>query len=60
MVKVLHIEEIVSDPALRNGRPVINGTTLCVSDVVLAHTTGDRLSPSNYGTPAACNGEQRT
>ena len=46
MAKVLNIAEIISDPAIRNGRPVINGTTLCVYDVVLAHTTGNKLPPA--------------
>jgi len=40
----LNISEIVSDPKVRGGRPVIAGTGLRVSDVVLTHTTGDKLS----------------
>jgi len=42
---ILHIEEIVSDPQVRNGRPVIAGTGITVMTIVLAHTTGDMLSP---------------
>jgi uncharacterized protein (DUF433 family) len=41
---ILHINEIVSDPIIRGGRPVIKGTGLKVSDVWLTHTTGDKLS----------------
>lgn len=41
---ILAIEEIVSDPKIRRGRPVIKGTGLRVSDIILAHTTGDKLS----------------
>ena len=43
-VRVLHIDEIVSDPKIRGGRPVIKGTGLRVEDVMLTHTTGDCLS----------------
>jgi uncharacterized protein (DUF433 family) len=32
------IEMIVSDPAVRNGRPCIAGSGLRVTDVVIAHT----------------------
>lgn len=42
---VLHIDEIVSDPKIRGGRPVIKGTGLRVEDVMFTHTTGDCLSP---------------
>jgi uncharacterized protein (DUF433 family) len=42
---VLAIEEIVSDPKIRGGRPVIKGTGLRVTDVMYTHLTGDRLSP---------------
>jgi uncharacterized protein (DUF433 family) len=42
---VLSISEIVSDPKIRNGRPVIAGTGIMVSDVILAKTTGDQLTP---------------
>lgn len=41
---ILSIDEIVSDPKVRGGRPVIRGTGLMVMDVVLTHTTGDKLS----------------
>jgi uncharacterized protein (DUF433 family) len=51
--EILHIDEIVSNPNVRGGRPVIQGTGLKVSDVILTHTTGDRLTPEeisrNYG-----------
>ena len=52
---ILAISEIVSDPKIRGGRPVIAGTGLKVSDVVLTHTTGDKLSvediASHYRLP---------
>ncbi len=34
MTTVLGIDAIVSDPNLRDGRPVISGTGICVSDIV--------------------------
>jgi uncharacterized protein (DUF433 family) len=37
MVTILSIDTIISDPALRGGRPVIAGTTLRVSDVAAYH-----------------------
>jgi uncharacterized protein (DUF433 family) len=37
---VLQIAEIIADPAIRGGRPVIAGTTLRVSDVVAYHVYG--------------------
>lgn len=40
---VLNINEIASDPKIRGGRPVIAGTTVPVTTIVLAHTTGDKL-----------------
>jgi uncharacterized protein (DUF433 family) len=40
---ILAIEEIVSDPKVRGGRPVIRGTGITVMNVVLAHTTGDKF-----------------
>ena len=43
----LLIETIVSDPDVRNGRPTIAGTGLCVSDIVIAHTSGDLLAPDD-------------
>lgn len=33
---ILSIDLIISDPQIRNGRPVIRGTTLRVSDLVTA------------------------
>jgi len=42
---VLNISEIMSDPNIYGGRPVIVGTTVKVSDVALRRTTGDRLLP---------------
>ena len=41
---ILQIEEIVSDPDVRGGRPVIAGTGITVMNIVLTHTTGDKLS----------------
>jgi uncharacterized protein (DUF433 family) len=37
---VLHISEIVSDPKIRGGRPIIAGTTLRVSDVAAHYVYG--------------------
>ena len=42
---VLPIEEIVSNPKVRGGRPVIKGTGLKVTDIMYYHLTGNRLSP---------------
>ena len=42
---ILQIEEIVSDPNVRGGRPVIAGTGIRVSDVVAYHLYGDKLTP---------------
>ena len=42
---ILNIDEIISDPNIRSGRPVIRGTAICVSDVVSWHTSGDELNP---------------
>jgi uncharacterized protein (DUF433 family) len=41
---ILNIREIVSDPQVRGGRPVIAGMGLTVMNIVLTHTTGDQLS----------------
>jgi uncharacterized protein (DUF433 family) len=36
-MKTVHsIDYIVSDPAVRSGRPIIAGTSLCVADVAIA------------------------
>lgn len=43
-VTALHIDVIVSNPTIRNGSPIINGTTIRVSDLVAYHTTGDKLT----------------
>src|SRR5688572_8071417 len=40
MLTILPIETIVSDPEIRGGRPIIAGTTLCVSDIAAWHTFG--------------------
>src|SRR4051812_28738517 len=37
MATVLHIDDIVSDPNIRGGRPIIAGTTLRVSDIATWH-----------------------
>ncbi|MBL8119786.1 MAG: DUF433 domain-containing protein [Anaerolineae bacterium] len=43
-MNILTIDEIVSDPSVRGGRPVIRGTGITVMNIVHAHTSGDRLS----------------
>ncbi len=42
---ILSIDEIVSDPKVRGGRPVIAGTAIRVSDIVAYHLYGDELTP---------------
>ena len=42
---ILNIREIISDPKIPSGRPVIAGTGICVSDIVAYHLHGDKLSP---------------
>jgi len=37
---ILNIDSIISDPKIRNGRPVIAGTTLRISDVAAWHNFG--------------------
>ena len=37
MQTTLSIDAIATDPAVRNGRPCIAGTGLCVTDLVMAH-----------------------
>ena len=44
VMNILSINEIVSDPKVRSGRPVIRGTGITVMNIVIAHTTGDKLS----------------
>ncbi len=55
VMNILSIEEIVSDPKVRSGRPVIRGTGIMVMTIVLAHTTGDKLTleiiSKDYGLP---------
>lgn len=41
MQTILNIDEIISDPAVRGGRPVIRGTTLRVADIVTWYRSGD-------------------
>jgi uncharacterized protein (DUF433 family) len=43
-VNILSIDEIVSDPKVRGGRPVIAGTGIRVSDIVAYHLYGDELT----------------
>jgi uncharacterized protein (DUF433 family) len=40
---ILSIDEIVSDPQVRGGRPSIRGTGVTVMNVVLAHTGPDKF-----------------
>jgi uncharacterized protein (DUF433 family) len=49
-VTVLHIDQIVSDPRVRGGRPIIAGTRLTVSDIVLIHNTGDQRTAEQIAT----------
>lgn len=44
-VNILSIDEIVSDPKVRGGRPVIAGTGIRISDIVAYHLYGDELTP---------------
>lgn len=44
-INILSIDEIVSDPKVRGGRPVIAGTGIRVSDIVAYHLYGDELTP---------------
>ena len=53
---ILNINLIASNPAVRNGRPVVAGTGICVSDVAAA-AIFQRLTPdgiaTNYGLTLA-------
>lgn len=42
--KILSIDEIVSDSEARHGRPIILGTSICISDVAGWYLSGDRLT----------------
>ena len=46
----LEIKEIISDPNVRDGRPVIKGTGIKVTDIMFTHTTGDKLSAEEIAT----------
>ncbi|MBL8155059.1 MAG: DUF433 domain-containing protein [Anaerolineae bacterium] len=43
-VEHLIIDQIIADPAIRGGKPIIAGTGIRVMDIVLRHTTGAELS----------------
>ncbi|MBL8155055.1 MAG: DUF433 domain-containing protein [Anaerolineae bacterium] len=43
-VNILSIDEIVSDPAVRGGKPVIRGTGIRVADLAAWHLNGDKRS----------------
>jgi uncharacterized protein (DUF433 family) len=47
---ILSISEIVSDPKIRSGRPVIAGTGLKVSDIAAWHLYGDKLTPEQIAS----------
>jgi uncharacterized protein (DUF433 family) len=49
-VNILSINEIVSDPKVRGGRPVIAGTGIRVSDIVAYHLHGDQLTPEQIAS----------
>jgi uncharacterized protein (DUF433 family) len=52
---ILHIDEIVTNPNVRRGRPVLRGTGLRVMDIVNAMNTPDRFTAEevahNYRLP---------
>ena len=50
VANILAIEEIVSDPKVRSGRPVIRGTGITVMNVVLSHTGPDKLPLERVAT----------
>jgi uncharacterized protein (DUF433 family) len=37
LATILHIDEIVTDPHIRGGKPIIAGTTIRVSDIATWH-----------------------
>ncbi|MDX2139253.1 MAG: DUF433 domain-containing protein [Chloroflexota bacterium] len=41
----LAIEEVVSNPDVRGGVPVLAGTTIRVVDLIAYHLYGDKLTP---------------
>ena len=47
---ILSINEIVSDPKVRGGRPVIAGTGIRVSDIVAYNRYGDKLTAEQIAT----------
>lgn len=44
MQTILNIDEIISDPNIRGGRPILRGTTLRVADIVTWRLSGDFAS----------------
>jgi uncharacterized protein (DUF433 family) len=50
MMNILKIDEIISDSEVRDGRPIIRGTRICVSDVVAWHLSGDKLPLEKIAT----------
>jgi uncharacterized protein (DUF433 family) len=52
---ILNISEIISDPKIRGGRPVLAGTGLRVSDIVAHHLYGDKLTPEDLATQFGLN-----
>ncbi|MBZ0293247.1 MAG: DUF433 domain-containing protein [Anaerolineae bacterium] len=54
-INILSINEIVSDPKVRAGKPVIAGTGIRVMDIVAHHLYGDQLSPEQIATDFRLN-----